>query len=875
MEDTTPLCRMLEEEFISLHGPLPDDYPKSGDEASRLAAIYNLIHQLPKKRSALCLSGGGIRSATFALGIIQGLARHQLLDKFDYLSTVSGGGYVGSWLTAWAYRHPEGISGVCRELRSLPKSPQAPEPPPIQHLRNYSNYLSPKLGLLSADTWTLLGIYLRNLLLTWQVLMPLLVAMLLIPRFCVAVVRIKPPELLLIGSLVLGFALGVMAIAYIGFNRPSINSSRRDQGSFLCWCLVPLLGSAILLTDYWAWHRNSGGEAYGIYTMVIFGALLHFFAWLIYTIGLRVFRLAELFVILVSGAAGGVSAWIVFTREFLNPLSNPSVYISFAVPLFLALFLLAATLFVGIASRWTSDEDREWWARSGAWLMIAALGWSSLSSLVIFGPLVLLKIPSIPISVGTVTGFLSILGGWSGKTSGTSRGNDNGKFRATLINGFLTLAAAVFLLFLVMVFSLGTSAFILASGRIMSGLSGISLWLPENNPNTWRNHLWIVNSSPLWFILILIACLVLLALLMGWLINTNEFSLHAMYRNRLIRAYLGASRNEGERKPNLFTGFDPEDDIPMWQLAGKEQPDMQPKRMFHVVNMALNLVGGDNLAWQQRKAESFTLSPLHAGSRCLGYRSSGLYGGGISLGTGVTISGAAASPNMGYHSSPIVTFMMALFNTRLGWWLGNPGSAGDQTYPLACPHLIALPLVAEAFGLTNDRSDYVYLSDGGHFENLGLYEMVLRRCHLIVVSDAGCDGKYSFEDLGGAIRKVRIDFGIPIEFEQAPILIGTKRKNGRHYGLARIGYSCVDGKDTDGVLIYIKPVICGDEPVDVDNYHKANPVFPHEPTSDQWFSESQFESYRALGSHTADCIWGKDWMGGKLDEFILQARQNM
>src|SRR5262249_38919031 len=192
------------------------------------------------------------------------------------------------------------------------------------------------------------------------------------------------------------------------------------------------------------------------------------------------------------------------------------------------------------------------------------------------------------------------------------------------------------------------------------------------------------------------------------------------------------------------------------------------QKPFHVINMTVNLVAGEKLAWQQRKAESLTVSPLHAGCYRpeVGYRDSAEYGGdhGISLGTSVAISGAAASPNMGYHSSPVVTFLMTLFNARLGWWLGNPGRAGDSTYRLDGPFFALKPMIAEALGLTNDRAKYVYLSDGGHFENLGLYEMVLRRCHYIVVSDGSQDGKCHFQDLGGAIRKIRIDFGIPIEF---------------------------------------------------------------------------------------------------------------
>ena len=133
------LSQVLEEEYVRLHGPLPADYPLTGSDQVRQAAIYALIHRVPGGRVALCLSGGGIRSATFGLGIIQGLAKLKLLEKLDCLSTVSGGGYIGSWLSAWIRNHPQGLAGVAEALRHKPQPQQDIEPSPITHLRMYSN----------------------------------------------------------------------------------------------------------------------------------------------------------------------------------------------------------------------------------------------------------------------------------------------------------------------------------------------------------------------------------------------------------------------------------------------------------------------------------------------------------------------------------------------------------------------------------------------------------------------------------------------------------------------------------------------------------------------------------------------------------------
>src|SRR5260370_20264946 len=186
--------------------------------------------------------------------------------------------------------------------------------------------------------------------------------------------------------------------------------------------------------------------------------------------------------------------------------------------------------------------------------------------------------------------------------------------------------------------------------------------------HTWQENDWILNHSEPLLLALLAAALVALSWIMARCVNINTFSLHGMYRDRFVRDYLGAS-NAG-RKADRFTGFSNTDDIAMAAL----DPRLRP---FHVVNLTLNLVAGNRLAWQQRKAMSFTVTPLSCGSSEVGYRASSEYGGGMSLGTAVAIPGAAASPKMGYHSSPVVGFIMTLFNARPGGGLGNPAAPAD------------------------------------------------------------------------------------------------------------------------------------------------------------------------------------------------------
>ena len=367
-------------------------------------------------------------------------------------------------------------------------------------------------------------------------------------------------------------------------------------------------------------------------------------------------------------------------------------------------------------------------------------------------------------------------------------------------------------------------------------------------------------SSWLW---LWIAIAAAVSLLLSCRVDINRFSLHLLYRNRITRAYLGASNPN--RRPHPFTGFDPKDDFLLAELAETTFPGP-----YHIINTALNLVGGEELAWQERKAASFVFAPKYSGyepakverlddvgnrDRKLkphGYRPSGEYGGGISLGTAVAISGAAASPNMGYHSSAPLAFLMTVFNVRLGWWLGNPRHQDTWTNP--GPLLGLFYLVLELFGHTNDRSRCVYLSDGGHFENLGIYELVRRRCRYIVASDGSQDGALTFEDLGNAVRKCRTDLGIEIEMNVEPI----RRRGDRslwHCAVGIVHYEQVDADATPGLLVYLKPSLIGDEPADILNYSARQPEFPHQATADQWFDESQFESYRRLGYHIAKKIF--------------------
>jgi hypothetical protein len=881
------LHEVLESEFVILHGELPPGYPTTDDPTTRLKAIWTLIHGMTRqRRAALCLSGGGIRSATFGLGILQGLARCGLLEKFHYLSTVSGGGYIGGWLSAWIHNSDGGLPEVVRRL-SEPTNDLRPNPEPkaIQNLRSYSNYLSPKIGLLSADSWTIVGTYLRNLFLNWWVIIPLLAAVLMLPWIYTGVLMSYPPPYTYL-PLWLGAAFIVPGVAYMGINLPCGRNARWNQNRFILFCLLPLLLASVFMTTHWAWFNYYGrhllawkffgfGSPHTWVPFLYLGIIIHLCAWLTSLLPAHGFRFFEFLAVIITGAIGGGLLWLGATELFPQPIAKMELYTVFGVPLFMALFFLAIMAFAGVSSRWTDDQDREWWGRATGWLIAVAGVWTVVSALVIFGPYLLtVSITKFwTLITGGAAGALTVFAGRNSSIPANSRQTDEAGPVAKILSKAASAAAVIFIAVLLILITrlvtrgmqyVGDARHLPWNLKGASGVLGCTLV-----------YLNVILYTPWHMALAAALIFILSGLGMAFVIDPNKFSLHAVYRDRLIRAYLGASNPH--RAPNPFTGFDENDNIRMRLLW--DEAKFQ-RRLMPIINVALNLVGGGKLAWQDRKAESFTFSPLHCGSPAVGYRKTegpdhGRYGGdqGISLGSAVAISGAAASPNMGYHSSPLVTFILTLLNVRLGAWLGNPGAAGDETFHLGYPKSSIAPIVTEAFGLTKDTSPYVYLSDGGHFENLGLYEMVLRRCHYVLVSDAGEDPACAFTDLGESVRKIRIDLGISIEFGPMTIYSRTElselKSTGHHCAIGRIRYAMVDGEDApDGVLIYIKPACYGDEPRDIYEYSKSNKTFPHETTSDQFFSESQFESYRMLGAHTMEKLCSN--CSGDFRDFVRQ-----
>ncbi|HVI91248.1 MAG TPA: patatin-like phospholipase family protein, partial [Dongiaceae bacterium] len=800
-------------------------------EAHRLQLRGEFNRRLGRlDRSALCLSGGGIRSGAFALGVLQALATHPrqntrqpskpqqaLLGQMDFLSTVSGGGYIGGWLSAWLRR--AGYADVQPKLvaRPLPSK----EPPEIENLRRYSNFLTPKLGVLSADSWAAIALYFRNLFLNWLILIPVIcLPLLLLKLFAILAAYFArnfetvwqtdtaPVDGLQVGLSIAAAAMAVTFMIYalrnVTVNRPTYAEVGIDQGVFIGRVLVPVVLAAIgwagfFLSPAFAAALHFAEPALPPLTAdsetltsvkidclvagAIAGIIIYSAGWLCAGPWWRLRRFMQRpksdtaapddlmppgrqlaidwlqFAIggAVYGLLLGLGAYLLLLAPHILTLpaqpacqaqynlvpdvADLTVYraqpcgehaaapvipgdliwkvrlfaaVALGLPWLVFAQLTGEAVFTGFGSFVKgSDSDREWLGRAAGWYLLVAIGWI-ITVLLVYGGSTLLLPTGTDTSPGwtayfgwvdkvrgvvqTIGNYLAPIGGisavatallsGSSLTGGRDKPNDGRSpvVRVIAENG-LTIAALIFLISLVVFLSTGLDQVLL--GR---SLLGSDLLLAEIGPGWGKDLRWLAIG--------LVGTAVLAAGASRW-VNINRFSLHALYRNRLIREFLGATNLD--RKPNLFTGFALKDNMPMYELRQAEISVGGRKRLLHIVNMTLNLVGTSNLAWQERKGESFTTSALHSGAAMLGYRDSQYYAkgeeDGISLGTAIAISGAAASPNMGYHSSPLITLIMTLLNVRLGWWLGNPVR---EKADLDGPHSAIKWIAAEAFGLTTD-----------------------------------------------------------------------------------------------------------------------------------------------------------------------------
>jgi hypothetical protein len=910
-----------------------DDQFNPGDDPYKWARL--------KKLQGICFSGGGIRSATLNLGILQGLAGlpHKddepgMLSRFDYLSSVSGGGYIHEWFAAWVKR--ETLPEVEKKLKPLPNSGQPCHPEAIRWLRKYSNYLTPQKGLLTGDTWVAVAIWFRNTFLNQVILVSILFLLLHLPNLLTPYL-IQESEVGFVPAAIILFLLALASITYTlwheydritggppapserGFARKGF-LDRGNETTIQFAVILPLLMAGVFYLNHVVNHGVSKWDVAGVFlsqwvlvaSLAFAGACLDVYkmargltvkpsGWERVRYEIRIILVAIGGVVLCNAAVAAAGGTLLFLgvnwlmhvhlpASVFAAIGRPDPWkfqITFGPAMLLAVSFMSLVLGAGLIGRDFRDWLREWLGRVRAWALLFGILWTGYFGIALLGPYLFstqasslvkgVKWTAVVTWVLTTAG--AVLAGQSSKTGGDK---DSEKTAGTLAL-LTTFGPPIFILGLLLLISRFAA---------MCGTSASDGW-----------RFWVPLAAPL-FIFVLF----------GFRVDINDFSMNPFYRNRLTRCYLGATNDQ--RDPNPLTGFDDRDTAGMQMsqllppgisssgsssatgaaggVAGTQtSADAQKVKKgylgpYPIICTTINLTFGQDLAWQERKAASFTFTPLYCGYHVgwtagtgkhhlsyNGFVPTDLYAvpnGGINIATAVAISGAAASPNMGYHSNPSIAFLLTMFNVRLGWWLFNPrrskfaGKAvgpSDELPEWPSPRFAPFELSKELLGMANDESKYVYLSDGGHFDNMGLYELVRRRCYRIVICDAEQDEGHMFAGIASAIRKCRIDFGVEITLDLEALR--PNKKTGRckvHHVRGTIRYPETPAAEL-GEILYIKSSLTGTikrekqdelpcEPIDILNYRYEHSTFPHDTTANQWFTESQFESYRRLGQHMVE-----------------------
>ncbi len=791
-------------------------------------------------RAGLALSGGGIRSATFSLGVMQALARQKLLRRFDYLSTVSGGGYAGAFLGRLFTRPKEELT------RALPKILQPPadaklstadlvemiltEPrsKPLGFLRENGRYLSPNGA---GDLFLAGAVVLRN-----AVSIHVVLATLVLTLFLAA----HGARVLLRSARAFPFLPAATGVLWSD------------------WLALPALVFLFLAVPIgWAYWLGQGGAS-GVpwYRRPVFG-------------GWFVLALALVPVLL----------------SWANPALVPLPYVPFLR--WVAAVAAIALLFSRTGQPPDDLARNNRLARQLKGALIATFGTLAFALVDTCGSTLYASLSENHFDVARTFGL------WKSALSASALGAlvAFGRKLATFLSDRaagkrLSIPAAM----LAWIASLALVLVLLVG---FSGLSyGVASDFGRSSPSTG------VGTIYAWVFPLGLALTLLFGRTLPFL---NQSSLQALYGARLARAYLGASNPERWRG----RGENVTEPLPGDGLGLDDYRPDQAGGPLHLLNVTLNETasGKSQVEQRDRKGLAMAVGPLafSAGKRSHALRvadpwrrlalrpleasrseyaiftpPSGdlLFAEPLPLETWVSISGAAFSTGLGSRTSFGLSLLCGVFNVRLGYWWDSgidPEARAGRTMPtwVGRAHLFLdrlLPVQVHLFDeflarFPGPNSRRWYLSDGGHFENTACYELIRRRVPVIVLCDDGADPDYRFGDLANLVRKARIDFRTEITFlEEADFAdepegrffgsLDELRRDGpdgfakKHAALARIRYPDGDG---DGVLVVLKPTLTGDEPLDLLEYQAGHKAFPQEPTSDQFFDEAQWESYRKLG----------------------------
>lgn len=357
-------------------------------------------------------------------------------------------------------------------------------------------------------------------------------------------------------------------------------------------------------------------------------------------------------------------------------------------------------------------------------------------------------------------------------------------------------------------------------------------------------------------VLVWLFALALFAVLYSWA-DLTQWSMHPFYRRALASAFaLKRVRKEsdGEIEAEEVSYDEP---LRLSQAQPQNWPELIVCAAANVSDLGATPTG--------RNATPFTFSHTEIGGPLVGWVPTGdleaasPQAQNVTLPAAVAMSGAAVSPSMGKKTRPSLRFLLALANVRLGVWFPNPRWIQEwQSRHASKPNLysrLRLPihprpiyLVKELLGWNwlNDR--FLYVTDGGHYDNLGLIELLRQGCTTIYCFDAAGDGIDTFNTLGETLALARTDLLVDISIDPSPMRPRNEDGlSGTDHVVGELTYN--DG--TTGRIVFAKAAVTRNAPWDVRAYRDVDSRFPAHSTLDQLFDEEQFEAYRALGAFTA------------------------
>jgi len=701
----------------------------------------------------LALSGGGIRSATFNLGLFQALDKKGILRYCDYLSTVSGGGYIGSCLSSlltnpkastdsatkkghFPFRfHRDSESDERQEveyhLTSAPNSYE--ERREVSYLRAAKDYLGLERGLFHLDTWRFIAMFLSGLALIN--LVPLALATLLayslfviespIARYTCAKGDSQVIELinknsdlkkrLAEGQTVKQLKEGKIQLNELVPKNSPLAKQLADKKIQFESCSFREVKTEKDGYQKIVFSQDMSHEKFKQLIAQLFSlALLSF-------LGMMVIRLLMVLQNWNSSVITGLQAGLVAVTTFLIVVGG----------------LIAATYYLFLDKNGTIDKYLFDW-----------LNYTLLAALLFF-----------------------ILG----------RLNTASKFIQKLLNVMMSLALVVLIPILF-------AQFLRFLWEYNILRAEVSTFLPTFIE---AQMLDILNMTPAPILI----SVILLAI--SLIVNINRISLHAFYRNGLSKTFLIKQGDDGKIKSNN-------------NLTLKELHEHQ-NGPYHLINATVNLQGSKNRHLKGRGADYFLFSKFYCGAESVGYGNTRSYNKGeTELATAMAISGAAASPAMGTHTNSLMALYMILLNIRLNYWMPNPNPEHSIKTPIWPYYLFW----KEFFRFNRESDSLLNLSDGGHHENLGVYGLLKRRCRLIIVSDAAADPHYQMKDFANLQRKARIDLGINIELDMTPLRPNSDRYTEKHYVKGIINYpnekngiiiyikTTMTGKEPEDLLAY-------------------------------------------------------------------------